>query len=310
MQKTIITTIIAMLLTLAAMAQNSKVAVFDPAGRVDDEIKTIIREEISSVIVTITGYTVLEREMIDMVLKENRFQASGVVDDSQISEMGRRMGANLVLVTSVTQTGSEYYISCKLIDVETARIEKHETFQTQRETSEIRYAIRRFVGGMFGQTMSQSNLLFTEKRNVYQNGAKLTKYDVWELMYNTDALRLYDKGRARNKNGNIWLVTGLLLSSGGAYIVATMPLEERYEYTGGDGFEYYGYHDNLNLMVGGSLTAAGVVMAITGISMKVSSKKFIRQSVNSYNSSINKSKSRASMELNLTGNGVALNFKF
>jgi hypothetical protein len=312
MQKVIITNVIALLITVAAMAQNSKVAVFNPDGRVDNSIKEIIREEISSVMVN-ARYTVLEREQIDRVLKENRYQESGLVDDSQKIEMGKHLGANLVLVSSVTQTGNEYYISCKLIDVETARIEKQKTFQTQRTTSEIICAVQRIVGEMFGQTMPEDDFLFAEKRKIIQNGVKLKKYDVWELMSNTDALHLYNKGRTRNRNGNIWLATGALLSAGGAYIAATMPLEERYEYTDSDdGLSYYGYHEHRNLLIGGSIAAAGVVMAITGITMKTSSKKFIRQSVDSYNSLICKPKSRAGMEMKLdfTGNGVVLSFKF
>ena len=81
------------------MAQDKKVAIFNPAGSVENStIKEIIREEISSIIVNTAGYTVLERQLIDKVLEENKFQLSGLVDDSQISEVGKRMGANIVFV--------------------------------------------------------------------------------------------------------------------------------------------------------------------------------------------------------------------
>ena len=97
MQKLIITSVIA-LFSLAAMAQEErKVGVFDPVGRVDDVVKTIVREVISSALVNADGYMVLERQLIDRVLEENRFQTGGLVDDAQIVEMGRLMAPILHL---------------------------------------------------------------------------------------------------------------------------------------------------------------------------------------------------------------------
>jgi len=153
MQKIIIIFVIA-LLSVTAMAQNKKVAVFDPAGNVDTSMKEIIREEISSIIVNAGGYTVLERQLIDRVLEENRFQAGGLVDDSQMSEMGRRMGANMVFVTSMTTLDVNIYISCKLIDVETARIEKQRTALTQRGANDLLNVVQKIVGEMFDMTNS------------------------------------------------------------------------------------------------------------------------------------------------------------
>ena len=149
MQRIIITAVIA-LFCLAAMAQEDrKVAIFDPAGNVDNSIREIVREEISSIIVNVGGYMVLERQLIDRVLAENRFQQGGLVDDSQASEMGRIMGANLVIVTSITMLGANYHISCKLIDVETARIERQRTVQTQRGTGDLIIVAQSMVREMF-----------------------------------------------------------------------------------------------------------------------------------------------------------------
>ena len=101
MKKLIITSAIA-LLSLAATAQDKKVAIFDPAGSISADIKEIVREIISSGVVNAgSGYTVLERSLIEKVLEENKFQTGGLVDNSQISEIGKRMGANLVLVSNI-----------------------------------------------------------------------------------------------------------------------------------------------------------------------------------------------------------------
>ena len=150
MKKLIITSAIAVL-SLAAMAQDKKVAVFDPAGSVNSDIKEIVREIISSGFVNAGGgYIVLERSLIDKVLEENKFQTGGLVDDSQISEIGKRMGANLVFVSNVTALGNNYFISGKLIDVQTARIDKQKTTETQRGTNDLIDVVQKMVGEMFG----------------------------------------------------------------------------------------------------------------------------------------------------------------
>jgi len=116
MKRNLITTAIALLLSITAMADDQKVAVFDPAGNTEDYVKEIVREEISSVIVNTGGYTVLERSLINKVLEENRFQAGGLVDDTEVSEIGRRMGANLAFVSNLTKMANgNFHISAKLI---------------------------------------------------------------------------------------------------------------------------------------------------------------------------------------------------
>jgi hypothetical protein len=140
MHKIVITSILGILLSFTAMAQDKKVAVFDPAGKVDENTLEIVREEISSIIVNTAGYTVLERQLINKVLEENKFQQGSLVDDAQISEIGKRMGANYVFVTNITLMGDGiYYISCKMIDVLTARIEKQKTGQTTQKASNFSF---------------------------------------------------------------------------------------------------------------------------------------------------------------------------
>jgi len=162
MKRFIIFQLIVLLLTTTAIAQESKVAVFDPVGNTDVSIKEIVREEISSIIVNIGGFTVLERQLIEKVLAENKFQQSGLVDDSQISEIGRLMGANSVFVTSLTEIDKNYFISCKMIDVQTARIEKQKTAQTYNGTSDLVNTVRLMMGAMFDKKIASAPT-FTQK---------------------------------------------------------------------------------------------------------------------------------------------------
>jgi len=142
------------LLSLTTMAQEKKVAVFDPAGNVDEAIKVIVREQISSSVVNASGYTVLERQQIDKVLEENKFQMSGLVDDAQISEIGKAMGANTVFVSSITAMNNNFFISSKMIDVQTAHIIMQRTAQTQQGTNDLIEVVKKMMGEMLGNVKS------------------------------------------------------------------------------------------------------------------------------------------------------------
>ncbi|MCB2196287.1 MAG: hypothetical protein KQH79_10515 [Bacteroidetes bacterium] len=116
---------------LAQGQKDKKVAVFDPVGDVSNNLKIIIREELSNAVVNTLGFTVLERELINKVMAESEFQMTGHVDDAQIGELGKKMGANYVCYASISSVGGNYYISCKLVDVMTAKIERQNTGITQ-----------------------------------------------------------------------------------------------------------------------------------------------------------------------------------
>ena len=175
MKKIIITNVLIVLLSLTAMAQDKKVAVMDPAGSIEYAIRDIVREEISSVVINASGYTVLERSLINKVLEENKFQQGGLVDDSQISEIGKRMGANLVFISSLTIMGNgNYYISCKMIDVLTARIEKQKTAQTQQGSNDLIDVVKKMVGEMFGVTVKTSEYPQYEATGANNNNSSHT----------------------------------------------------------------------------------------------------------------------------------------
>ena len=315
MKKVIITSVIA-ILSLTAMAQDKKVAVFDPAGSVESAIKEIVREEISSIIVNSGGYTVLERQLIDKVLEENKFQTGGLVDDSQISEIGKRMGANMVFVTNITPMGNNFYISCKMIDVMTARIDKQKTAQTQRGSTDLMPVVQKMVNEMFASdqkvsTPTQpartivetkpapelSGMLTAEGRKVYQNGRQLSRNEVRGLMVNTDALRYYNKGISRNRNGNIWLFSGI-----GSFFIGCICMAS----AGGYEEDYY-YDEDLDT-VGTALAVLGVGAAITGVSLKIASRGPVRNSVNMYNSGSSRAEKELKFGFTKNGIGVALCF--
>jgi translation initiation factor 1 (eIF-1/SUI1) len=108
-------------IALSAVGQKKKVAVFDPTGLNDDAAIQIAREMIIDRLISSTVYIVLEREKINQVLKENAYQLGGHVDEGQISDLGKQMGADFVCVSTVQSLRGTYFFSTRLVDVITAQ---------------------------------------------------------------------------------------------------------------------------------------------------------------------------------------------
>ncbi|MDR3286925.1 MAG: CsgG/HfaB family protein [Prevotellaceae bacterium] len=118
------------LLPLSAQEQKTKIAIFDPviSGKIFDEgAGVMIREIVSEVIVNSGKYSIVERSLIDKILKEQKFSNSGVVDENQISAIGKLAGANKVLLSVLSSSGDKGLLSLKIIDVQSATVESQKT---------------------------------------------------------------------------------------------------------------------------------------------------------------------------------------
>lgn len=119
-------------LCVFSKAQESKmrVAVLDPTTSgiaMDDGTKLAVQELISSTFVNTGRYIIIERSMIDRIIKEQSFQNSDMADNSQATEIGKLAGANKIVLSSVSLVGGRNMLSIKVIDITTACIDKQKT---------------------------------------------------------------------------------------------------------------------------------------------------------------------------------------
>ena len=121
------------LLTIAVLARplhaqeenKQRVAVFDPSAvGVDEGTRIIVREMISSVFVNTGKFSIVERSLLDQIMKEQAFSNTDAVDESQATQLGKLAGAHKVVLSVVTQAGARNMLSVKVIDVQTATVEK------------------------------------------------------------------------------------------------------------------------------------------------------------------------------------------
>lgn len=108
--------------SLTISAQQKKVAVYVTGN---DPINDIIGSRLVDGIAKSGKYIAIERtaSFLNELSKEQNYQTTGAVDDSEISRLGKQFGVDYVCVASTFDVwGSEKYISTRMIDVETAEV--------------------------------------------------------------------------------------------------------------------------------------------------------------------------------------------
>jgi hypothetical protein len=111
---------------VAAAVAQPKVAVLNAvaAERIDQSVTGPVTEKVIERLVASGSYLVLDRANVQAVLKEREFQYSGLVSDAEISEAGKYLGADRVVVIRIESLDGTYFLSARMIDVETGIISR------------------------------------------------------------------------------------------------------------------------------------------------------------------------------------------
>ncbi|MDR1170789.1 MAG: CsgG/HfaB family protein [Prevotellaceae bacterium] len=302
---------------------NSKlrVAIFDPSSsgtNIDEDTKVAVRELISSIFVNTGKYNIVERSLLEKVMKEQAFSNSGAVDDSQATEVGKLAGANKVILSVVTLVGGRNMLSIKIIDVQTATIDQQKTRSIS--SNDLLDTVEPLTAELLGEEIPESAISITDKNTpaqntpiptvnnqqpvaktvdlfyagkmkVFSDGFKLSRSEIRNVMANTNALRYYNSGVRKRRTGNVLLGTGIGIAIfGGFYSMA--------EITNGEEVPMVGY----------TIAGIGISSFITGLILKSKGKKLVRRSVEMYNSSNHTSNVEFNVGLTRNGIGLVVNF--
>jgi hypothetical protein len=82
----------------------------------DQDLLNDVIDNMTSALVS-KGMTVVDRQMIETILKEQEFQMSGDVSDDDIVRIGNLAGANTIAVVNVAGTGAARRLQLKVLDV-------------------------------------------------------------------------------------------------------------------------------------------------------------------------------------------------
>lgn len=151
--------VLLLIFTLGVKAQENKtrVAVFDCIAKntsINEETQTAVREIISSTIVNTRKYKVVERALLEKVMEEQGFQHSGIVDESQIAEIGKITGAAKIILPIVTSPpGDMFILSIKILDVETGNVEQQKVDGVPYNFSELFNKVESMTSDLIGESV-------------------------------------------------------------------------------------------------------------------------------------------------------------
>ena len=92
---------------------------FEGIGVSDDEAR-VLTQRLTSEIINLEVYQVLERSEMKRLLEEHKFQYSGCVDLNCAVELCKMLGAKYMVVGSVSKLGNSYSIDSRMINVKTS----------------------------------------------------------------------------------------------------------------------------------------------------------------------------------------------
>ena len=88
------------------------------AESISESEARILTQRLTSKMIELSDYTVVERASIDKILKEQKFQHSGCTDSQCAVEIGQMLNADLTVVRTASKFGNTYTLDCRIVNVE------------------------------------------------------------------------------------------------------------------------------------------------------------------------------------------------
>jgi len=101
----------------------SKIAVVNIAAE-ERYVASLVIDEVEFNLVSANRFTIVDRNMLDLIRNEQKLQMSGEVSDNDVVRIGQLSGANVVIAGSVIKTddSNRNRLSLKALDVKTGQI--------------------------------------------------------------------------------------------------------------------------------------------------------------------------------------------
>ena len=91
---------------------------------ISQSLASSLQEHLESNLLKYEQYDVMSRNNIDVILKESRFQQTGMCSEEEcLVEAGNILGVEKIITGTISMVGSTYNVVLKMIDVGTAKLE-------------------------------------------------------------------------------------------------------------------------------------------------------------------------------------------
>lgn len=175
------------LFSLTCFAQDQKftAAVMDLTTEqgVSASVSRMLSDYLRTQLFNTQKYTLVTRENMEQILKEQQFQLSGCTSQECIVQVGQLLGVRKMFTGSIGKIGATYMLTLKIIDVESGRIEKAETEECPKcEEDALIVSTRNITNRITGIKPSEekpiskgklSVISSPDNANVYLDGEKI-----------------------------------------------------------------------------------------------------------------------------------------
>lgn len=200
----------------AQTAAKKKVAVYMTGNDVQDSYKKVIGAKLVSAITATNEYAAVERtaDFLAALSSEHDFQTSGEVQDSQIARLGQKFGVRYVVVADVGEVFEELFVSARLINVESALVEKafdaNAPAENMAQLIDLSTKVAKGLLGAGGFAQGECGIS-TEPTNMSLCAVKDGKIvfispSQWQLMKETERITFNKKGVCLIDNGELSIV--------------------------------------------------------------------------------------------------------
>lgn len=154
---------------------------FETVGS-EEHLGKAVAEIMRTELIDTNKFRVVERAQINKALSEQRFQRSGVTDEKSATEIGKLLGADLIIIGSVVKIGSSYTINSRMIDIKTGEATLGKNV-TGSDLNLLTNLSRTLIDRLFGRPQKDvelpANAMATEKQPVISSGSISGQYQ-WQ----------------------------------------------------------------------------------------------------------------------------------
>jgi len=135
MMKRLLFTLLALNVTIAfAAKEKTRVAVLDLQSKnASPELALAVSDYIRVEMVKYGTYELLDRDNMNVILKEQAFQQSGCTSAECAVEIGQILNCQYMFVGSLSKLGDAFFISMQRVNIETGRVDFADTREVEKE---------------------------------------------------------------------------------------------------------------------------------------------------------------------------------
>lgn len=140
-----------------------------------------ITERITTELIKVNKYVVVERTKVDELLDEQKFQNSGCVNISCAVELGNILGARYIVVGTISKVGRTFSLDARLVDIESSESIKSANYTTRGIVDDL---LIQGVPSIVAQLINEANVLkLTTESEIDQSNDVSNYLHYYKLMF-------------------------------------------------------------------------------------------------------------------------------